>query len=184
MYDWLEQRQHPLIIVSALSVFMLGFLLMITRPISAQDSEQLTLSIPSIDLQAPVVDLELRAFPNGDVTWDTDSLTNEVGFFKGLSRFGEMGNAVLGGHSELDNRQPTVFYELDKVTIGDEIVVTGAGQQWRYVVTGTLAVEWNDLSVLNSSAGGERLTLITCDTTSYSDGSYDRRVVVLAERVR
>jgi LPXTG-site transpeptidase (sortase) family protein len=183
MYNVPEKRQNPLIILLAVSAFMLGFLLTATLPGSASGNERLTLSIPSIDLQAPVVELELRAFANGDVTWDTATLTTEAGLLKGLSRFGEQGNTVLGGHSELDNRKPTVFYELNKVAVGDEIIVTEAGKQWRYVVTRTLAVAWDDLSVLKPSAGGEWLTLITCDPTSFAGGDYDRRVVVLAERV-
>jgi len=141
-----------------------------------------TLSIPSIELTAPIVTISIRAFPNGAVTWDTTQITSEVGFLDGLSWFGQGGNTVLGGHSELAGRVPAVFYELDQVVVGDEIIVTNDGVEIRYQVTDTFTVNQTDLSILYPTSG-EQLTLFTCDIESYNNGNYNRRDVVIATRI-
>ncbi|NJL54239.1 sortase [bacterium] len=155
-------------------------------PAAAQEVESLaetgvTLSIPAIDVEAPIVTLHIRAFPSGEVTWDTSSITTEVGFLDGMAWFGQGGNIVLGGHSELAGRAPAVFYHLDEVVVGDEIIVNDNGTEWRYVVTETFTVSDRDLSILYPTRS-ERLTLMTCDTDSLVGGQYSRRVVVIAER--
>lgn len=148
--------------------------------ISAQGGT--TISIPSIDVYAPVVPLNLRVFPDNNVTWDTSEITSQVGYLQGTAWLGEGGNTVLGGHSELDGRAPTVFYDLDKVALGDEIIITEDGRELRYVVVSLQAVAPDDLSAIQPTTS-ERLTIITCDTTSFDDDEYNRRVVVVAERV-
>lgn len=155
-------------------------------PAAAQEADTIaatgvTLSIPAIDVEAPIVTLYIRAFPSGEVTWDTSTITSEVGYLDGLAWFGEGGNIVLGGHSELAGRVPAVFYDLDDVVVGDEIIVNDHGTEWRYVVTETFTVSDRDLSILYPTRG-ERLTLMTCDTDSLVGGQYSRRVVVIAER--
>lgn len=148
--------------------------------ISAQNETML--SIPSINVHAPVVPLSLRVFPDNNVTWDTSEITSQVGYFQGTARLGQGGNTVLGGHSELDGRAPTVFYDLDKVAVGDEIIVTEGGRELRYMVTSLQSVAPDDLSAIQPTTS-ERLTIITCDTASFEGGDYNRRVVVVAERI-
>lgn len=166
-------------IMIALSATLL--LTVAAMPANAYARTGATLSIPSIGVNAPIVTLSIRSFPNGDVTWDTSEITTQVGFMEGTSWFGEGGNIVLGGHSELANRVPSVFYELDAVAVGDEIIVTLGGRDIRYVVTRTFTVGVNDLSIIYPTRG-ERLTIMTCDTASYSNGVYNRRDVIVAER--
>ena len=141
-----------------------------------------TLSIPSIELNAPIVTIGIRAFANGAVTWDTSQIESEVGFLDGMSWFGQGGNTVLGGHSELADRVPAVFYELDRVAVGDEIIVTANGTEIHYQVTDTFTVNQSDLSILYPTSD-EQLTLFTCDIESYNNGSYNRRDVVIATRI-
>ena len=150
--------------------------------VGAYDATGANISIPSIGVDASIVSIGIRSFPNGEVTWDTTQLTNEIGFLQGTSWFGQGGNIVLGGHSELADRVPTVFYELDRVAIGDEIIVTVDGTEVRYVVTDVFNVNYRDLSILYPS-NSERLTLMTCDPESLSGDGYSRRDVVIAERV-
>lgn len=170
----------------AFFLFFVANVFVYMAPVAAQEQDALvdtgvTLSIPAIDVEAPIVTLYIRAFPTGEVTWDTTAITSEVGYLDGMAWFGEGGNIVLGGHSELVGRVPAVFYELDEVAIGDEIIVDDNGTEWRYIVTDTFEVSASDLSILYPTRG-ERLTLMTCDTDSLVGGQYSRRVVVIAER--
>jgi LPXTG-site transpeptidase (sortase) family protein len=141
------------------------------------------LSIPAIHVEAEVVPVELKSFPGGIVTWDVSQIDWEVGYFEGTAWFGEGSNTVLGGHSELEARQPAVFQYLDQLEIGDIVTVTVAQDQWHFVVDQVTTVAIDDLSLLYPTDEAH-LTLITCDPQSYAengeDVSYDRRVVVTA----
>jgi LPXTG-site transpeptidase (sortase) family protein len=152
-----------------------------TTIVTAHEDTGAVISIPSIGVNAPVVRLGLRQFANGDVTWDTSTITTQVGHLDGMGWFGQAGNTVLGGHSELAGRSPAVFYDLDKVEIGDEIVVTIGDTVYRYTVTRTFEVGQRDLSILYPT-NNEQLTIMTCDTDSLSGGQYVRRTVIVAER--
>jgi len=151
-------------------------------PATAHEAEGLYISIPSISVEAPIVPVYIREFPNGDVTWDVSDLQMTVGHFEGLPAVGQGGNTVLGGHSERARGEADVFYNLHRVALGDAIFVTSDGVEFRYEVAQVSSVEPQDLSVL-SQTSGEQLTLITCDLASFEeDGSYSRRVVVVAQR--
>lgn len=151
-------------------------------PAEAYVSTGARLSIPSIEVDAPIVTLGIRAFSNGDVTWDTTEITSQVGFLDGMAWFGQGGNTAIGGHSELADRVPAVFYQLDQVAVGDDIFVTVDGNQIHYRVTNTFTVRYTDLTILYPTSA-EQLTLFTCDTASFNGGNYTRRDVVVAERV-
>lgn len=151
-----------------------------TLPISAQSS--ISLRIPSIEVDAEVVGVSLRAFDNGAVSWDVSALSTEVGLFEGLAGFGEGGNIGLGGHSMNADGSPSVFYALDAVVVGDEIVVVVDGVERRYVVSSTSTVDYRDLTIFYPT-DGEQLTLITCDIDSYTGTGYHARVVVVADLV-
>ena len=54
------------------------------------------------------------------------------------------------------------FNRLDEVKIGDEIVITTAGETYRYTVYNKVIVEPDDTSVTRGSKEEKILTLITC----------------------
>lgn len=138
------------------------------------------LSIPSIGVEAPVIPIPIRAQSHG-VTWDTSRLKMSVGFLELTDWFGSGGNTVLGGHSELARGQEDIFYYLDLVKVGDEIIVNADGREFRYVVVQVFTVDQYDVEIVRPTPH-EQLTLITCDTGSYnaSNGEYDNRIVVVA----
>ena len=150
--------------------------------VSAQDTT--TLSIPALGIKTKVVEIYLNAFPDGSVTWDTSSLGTKAGHLERLPWFGSGGNVTLGGHSELDNRQPGVFVNLHTIQAGDLIIVSSGGVEFKYAVTEVKRVTEDDLSILMPS-DTEQLTLFTCDASSYdaTANTYARRVVVIAKRV-
>lgn len=141
-----------------------------------------TLRIPSIDVDAEVVNVGLRAFDDGSVTWDVSGISAEVGLFEGLAGFGEGGNVGLGGHSVNADGTPSVFYALDQVVVGDEIIVAVDGIERRYVVKSTDTVDYRDLTIFYPTEA-EQLTIITCDIDSYTETGYHNRVVVVAQPV-
>lgn len=147
--------------------------------LTASASNGTSISIPAIGVEAPIVTIGVRAFPDGSVTWDTTNLTTQVGYLDGTSWFGEGGNIVLGGHSELGERAPAVFYNLDDLAVGDEIIVTIHGRENRYAVTRKFAVDQSDLSIVYPTSS-EQLTIMTCDTSSFEGGTYSRRTVIVA----
>lgn len=157
--------------------------LLFFAPVASAQGRTATISIPSINVQAPVLEIYVRAFADGSVTWDTNGLQNNVGHLEGTSWFGEAGNTVLAGHSELAARQPSVFVSLNQVKTGDVIVIDENGSQKQYAVTSVSQVDTTDLAPVYPTSD-ERLTLITCDTTSFTGNDiYTKRLIVVAQRI-
>ncbi len=89
---------------------------------------------------------------------------------------GKRGNLVFIGHrfQKLPPNTDT-FFNLDKVGVGDKVLLSQGDKEWRYTVVSTRVVEKDDTSVLGSS-GDYRLTLITCTPL----WTADQRLVVTA----
>lgn len=140
---------------------------------------QLTrIEIPSVEIDAEIIPIYIRQMAGG-ATWDTRRLYNHVGHLTGTGWFGQGKNVVLGGHSETVDRLPNVFYNLADIEVGAEIHVSVNGTTYNYVVT---SLEWVVPTDLRSvlPTGHDQLTLITCDTDSYDNGTYEKRLVVRA----
>lgn len=168
-----------------LLTFMAVFSLLVAPTVQAKTHKLgVTVSIPSVHIKASVVEVELRQFKDGSVTWDMSSVKSTVGHLQGTSWLDNPGNIVLAGHSELARRKPGIFARLDRVQVGDSIFLTNANDQWHYVVSETRVVNSDDLSVLVPTSG-DQLTLITCYIASYNrkTGDYDKRLIVIAQRV-
>jgi LPXTG-site transpeptidase (sortase) family protein len=148
--------------------------------VDAQDAPRLI--IPSIDVNAALTPVYIRRFANDDVTWDVSGLRHNVGVFDQTAPIGTPGNAVLGGHSEQAQGVADVFYNLHRVQVGDDVVVAAGGNQLRYRVISVRSVSLYDLSIIRPTSD-ERLTIITCDRSSYTGGGYAERVVVVAQRI-
>jgi LPXTG-site transpeptidase (sortase) family protein len=165
--------------VLTLLTLSISVLIFLSVPARAQAAET-RISIPSISVDALIVNAPLS---NELQTWDVSHLAMNVGHLEYMGWFGENGNIVLAGHSVAANGSADIFYHLDKVKIGDEITVEDAGVTYRYVVTLIRNVDRTDISIL-ASGDVETITLFTCDVSSYSgDGTYNRRDVVVAQRV-
>jgi len=138
------------------------------------------LAIPAIGVEAPIVPIPIRDLAVG-VTWDTSQLNMSVGFLELTAWFGSGGNTVLGGHSELSRGQEDIFYYLDLVEVGDEIIISVDGREIQYTVARIFTVDQYDLQVVMPTVH-DQLTLITCDVDSYNTvkGEYHDRIVVVA----
>ena len=125
-------------------------------------SDQNTLSIPRLSLQQPVNEgANISALRNG--TWRRpNTSTPEKG-----------GNTVIVGH-RLTYDGPAVFYHLDKVQVGDPIVLYWQSKKYEYSVSEIKVVPPSEIAV-ESGTPDARLTLYTC-TPLWS--AKDRLVIV------
>lgn len=103
--------------------------------------------IPKIGVDAPVVE--------GD-GWE--ELKRGVGHHIGSANPGERGNMVLSGHNDIFGE---VFRDLDKLDLGDEIIVYAGEVPYRYIVKAKKIVEPTDVSVMAPTTT-PIVTLITC----------------------
>ncbi|MFA5622779.1 MAG: class D sortase [Candidatus Dojkabacteria bacterium] len=108
-----------------------------------------------------------------------DANTMDIGFWHfPVSSFpGQKGNSVIIGHRYAKLPPSTdTFFNLDKVKVGDKIVVEQLDNLFTYIITDTKVVEKNDISILQNF-DDYRLTLITCTPL----WSADQRLVIVAK---
>jgi len=108
-----------------------------------------------------------------------------VGWYRHGPTPGEAGRAVLAGHLD-SSSGPAVFYRLDELAAGDEIVVRtgGPGGELVFVVRETASFRAADvpLDLVYGAADRPELVLITCAGAFNRDArAYDERLIVVAE---
>jgi LPXTG-site transpeptidase (sortase) family protein len=130
---------------------------------------------PPTRLTIPRIGLDVRVRPVGYSTtqvagetvarWDTRP--NAASFHDTSALPGHPGNTVINGHRDIYG---AVFFELDKVKVGDKIVLFVGEEAYPHKVTETLKVRYvraspAKLALHHLLMGGmpeERLTLVTC----------------------
>lgn len=143
--------------------------------------------IPKVGVDAPfsykVVPLGGQ-MPNPN-SWDDVAFYDFVNWpgMGGLP--GKGGNVVVAGHVDYINHGPAVFWDLDKLEIGDRVQIR--------LTDGTVveyAIEFNkhieatkaDWEAIVSGTADESITLITCGG-EFSAGHYTNRTIVWGRRV-
>jgi LPXTG-site transpeptidase (sortase) family protein len=139
-----------------------------------------SLEIPAIDLKAEVEAVGLKE--NGEMAV-TESF-EKIGWYENGYKPGEPGSAVIGGH--IDSRNgPAIFYNLNKLSKGDELTVTSKkGESRTFVVTGKKEYPWDDapLKSIFGYSHSSTLNLITCTGNfDRSSRNYSKRLVVYTE---
>ena len=86
-------------------------------------------------------------------------------------------NAVIGGHRGLATAVGLTF--LNKVSVGDEILIESLGQNLKYQVISTEVLTPGEADMQPVQAGRDLVTLVTCTPI----GLNTERIVVVAERV-
>lgn len=101
---------------------------------------------------------------------DPDSLLKGVGHDPASSLPGEQGRFILSGHRFWPNASPwaTVFFSLDKLTVGDKVEVRYNGQSYSYTVTEQWNVPKDKAHPQLAPATAPLLTIYTCGPTPYS----------------
>jgi LPXTG-site transpeptidase (sortase) family protein len=146
-----------------------------SRP--AYDATSLTIEIPVIKVNSPIVGVESKKG-----SWDVSWLQNQVGWLNGTAYPTWKGNSVLTGHVVNADGKPGVFSKLKALGIGEYIFVYGAGYRYTYKVVSNDVVQPTDASVMKHE-DKSFLTLITCDTYDAKTGTYLHRVVIGAALV-
>jgi LPXTG-site transpeptidase (sortase) family protein len=133
--------------------------------------------IPKIGAKANII-----ANVNADVQAEYDeALSRGVAHARGTYFPGQGRQIFLFAHSTNSifnvKRYNAVFYLLDKLVVGDKIIVYFSDRRYVYKVSGTKIVAPNDTSFFNSWTGGEQLVLQTC----YPPGTSWNRLLVFAD---
>jgi len=118
-------------------------------PPTASPQAALTIQIPALNINAPVVE--------GD-TWD--ALQRGVGHHPGSANPGEAGNLVLAGHDDIYG---SIFKDVPKLKPGDQVIITTQTGRFVYTVQTHEIVAPTETRVMDNSRRDVRqLTLITC----------------------
>ena len=143
-----------------------------------------SLSIPKINIiNANVVPVGLTATGAMGVPAGPE----EVGWYNGSVRPGQIGSAVVDGHSGWKNGIPAVFDDLSKLRKGDFIYVTNnQGVVSKFIVRKISTYRPNESvpDVFSSDDGVAHLNIITCagvwnkKTKTHSD-----RLVVFTDKI-
>lgn len=135
----------------------------------------LTLTVPSLEVRnAPVYDSDseqalmagVAHVPETSMPWDRGAQRN---VYLAAHRLGYPGSG-----SRL------LFYELDQLGQGDEVILKGRGKTYRYRVSEVLVVGPGDSRVMGQMVGRDMVTLQTCTPIP----TYEKRLIVRADRVR
>jgi len=134
--------------------------------------------IPSIGVDATVEQVGV----NADGAMGTPEDPWNTGWYAPGIRPGQVGNAAIAGHVDYRGIGPVVFWDLNKLIAGAEVlVVTDAGQTLRFTVRGSeyYTPDNAPLQDIFGAATTLNLNLITCGGTfDPATRHYDQRLVV------
>ncbi len=143
------------------------------------------LEMPSIGVAAPIEQVGLTP----DRAMGVPKKWMDAGWYEDGFYPGESGNAVIAGHLDSNTGGPAVFWDLDKLGPGDEVIVTYEnGDRYTFVVQTQETYPYDtEGPVIESIFGGSLtadLNLITCDG-AWSNGkaTYSHRLVVFTTLV-
>ena len=141
------------------------------------------LKIPAIGVDAAVEEVGLDQENAMDVPKDP----HDVAWYRYGPRPGQPGSAVIAGHVDYHDIGPVVFWRLNELKKGDEvIVVDDKGAERHFVVTSneTIARAQAPTEEIFGAAPGPRLNLITCDqesTFNQARREYKNNIVIFTE---
>jgi LPXTG-site transpeptidase (sortase) family protein len=150
-----------------------------SKPDTRVVAAPVTLGIPAIDVEAPVVAVGLT--PDGAM--ESPEGRNEAGWFEAGPMPGEEGSAVIAGHSGYRTGS-ALFDDLSEVGPGDWVfIVDETGSRvWFRVRETRLYDRAERPPEVFASSEGEHLNLITCTGTwDAAAGTHSQRLVVFAD---
>lgn len=135
-------------------------------PIPTPGPEQARrIQIPAIDVDSPIV----------QGMYDWEQLKKGVAQKIGSSGPGSSGNMVMAGHNDIYGE---VFRDLDRLSPGDEIIISTERQSYTYMVRDTKIVEPTEVWVMEPTEYASA-TLISC----YPYRVNTQRIIVFADLV-
>jgi sortase A len=129
-----------------------------------------TISIPKMKINQAIVQI------------GGDDLKKSLIHYQGTAFPGQLGNAVIFGHSALPQffgpqNYLAIFAYLPKIQNNDEILVEFDGITYKYLVEKIIEVPPEDISILEQNYSDSYLTLVTC----VPPGTTFHRLVVKAK---
>ena len=141
------------------------------------------LKIPIIGVDSAIED----AFITSDGRMDVPEGSTNVAWFALGPHPGDKGSAVIGGHFGIQNGVKFVFYDLNKLVVGDKVyVVNDKGETLAFQVRRIQLFERNadGTTIFSSTDGLAHLNLITCEGIwNKVAGTYPLRRVVFTDAV-
>ena len=153
-----------------------------TRNVVASSTVPARLSIPALDINAPIQKVGLNA--NGAMSAPTKY--SEVAWYMNGTIPGNKGSAVLAGHLDNGLGLAGVFKNLTKIKVGDEIYVKDSnGPLMKFSVNDIRTIDYNDIDgnlIFAPEDDKSLIRLITCGGKWMPERkTYDKRVVITAE---
>ncbi len=143
-----------------------------------------TLEIPKLGVAANVEQVGLDSQGRMDVPKNVDN----VAWYNLGVKPGERGNAVIDGHFDKVTGAPAVFYKLNSMVPGDEILsIDEEGKKYTYKVTDVKTYPYDKLPLQQVFGDTSKfmLNLITCGGEwNTAAQNYSNRTVVYSELVK
>lgn len=136
---------------------------LLSTPMLKTNADPERLLIPMIGINAPIEMVGVT--PDNDLAVPSRNPWVNVGWYGSGPRPGEWGSAVIDGHLDRPGGSPAVFWRLQDVHIGDEVMVIDAsGKTIRFHVTGTAFYSPQEAPIqeIFGNESGAFLNLITC----------------------
>ncbi|MBI2599585.1 class F sortase [Candidatus Daviesbacteria bacterium] len=134
------------------------------------------------------LNIRVKVEPVGEDTsgkMDVPKVVENVGWYNLGFKPGEEGSAVIAGHFDTVTGAPAVFYYLNQLTKGDEVIVTDKnGKNYTFKVEKSVSypVDQAPLEEIFANKDKARLNLITCfGTWDVGNRNYTDRLVVYTE---
>lgn len=137
--------------------------------------------ITSFDNIVYSLGIERLGIKNATVRNDHTDLKESLIHYPGTALPGDLGNAVIFGHSVLPQffnpkNYLTIFSTLHTLDVGDEITVQSGPATYTYQIRDMYVTTPDDLTPLAQAYGNRTLTLITCTPP----GTYLKRLIIKA----
>jgi len=143
------------------------------------------LIIPAIGVNANIQSVGLAWQGNGQMGIPTNF--TDVAWYKDGPLPGMPGSAVIDGHLDGKDVPEAVFYDLEKLQLGDLVeVIDESGKKLQFKVVGSKSYDRNATTteVFSGDVSRARLNLITCSGDWIAnEKSYNERIVVFTELV-
>ncbi len=133
------------------------------------------LVIPKLNVDTKILPVPII---NGD--WDVKRVVMEVGWLEGTAPVGARGNTGIAGHVSLKCCGDGPFRWLEKLAIGDTLMLRTDQQTYTYHVTETRVVDPTEVSVMLPTESPQ-LTLVTCNDWDTTKGEFVKRLIVIAK---
>lgn len=138
-----------------------------------------------VRLQIPIIGVDTAiedAYVTPDGRMDVPSGSVNVAWYALGPHPGEKGSAVIGGHFGIDKGIPKVFYNLNKLNVGDKVYILDDKNQVLEFVVKSIRLFGRDAdasTVFYSTDSLAHLNIITCEGVwnKVNDSYPDRRVV-------